>query len=481
MESQTLKPAQFLLPDGEVAFYEWGTYSVNLAPSVGHGKDTIPWILVGLSDRRAFWWNDSDFKRGVAILHECVHCLQDLTTGVGLWDFMLRMDSAAGILREWRKASYSVPFGAPVPTGERPSYGQWLDSGFVPQSVEASRRRLAYLNERSTAALQISLEETDAFSIARLLEAEAVVQVHLILARLAMSDHQHRIMFEQRSLWSAPDMAELYQGVYHDVIDLLRGWARADGIDLDGNGARLALTLTAMLIEISLAHPSPDFAAQSKLDIRDYDPGLKFVMLLAALAGLPLAEHNAVMTSIGDWNLAEAERLLLARCAIPYPHSLTIYADWIDRLEQRDGDDRRIGLRLRALRQRLAQKSGVIFKSPDTFFLFGLPLIIVSDGGFRLTSTNPEYTLGDTRFELIADIAREQAVTRLFSSAIEGAPFVCSHAEFGICSARTRHCREGISSAGDFPADDQCAVRRMLEDNYFGTFKPIFVTPPNNE
>ncbi len=262
--------------------------------------------------------------------------------------------------------------------------------------------------------------------------------------------------------------------MYHDVIGVCREWTRADNVDFDRSTATLALILTALLLEISLAHPSPEFIGPSGLDARDYDPGLKFLLLLAALADLPLPEHDAMLHAIGEGNLQEAETLLLARCAIPYAHSRAIYADWIVQLERRQGDDRRVDLRLRALKQRLAQASGLISKSVVTFFEFGLPLIVVSDGHFRLTSMNPDYILGQTRFELIADIAREQAVTRLFSSAIEGVPFVCSHAEYGICPAQTSQCRHGIAHANEFPMDDQCAVRRMLEANHFGTFKPIF-------
>ena len=97
-----MKLARFLLPDGEVAFYEWGTYSLNLAPFIGLDKDTLPSILAGVANDTAFWSDDGEFKRGVAILHECVHCLQDLTTGVGLWDFVRRLDCAPDILAEWR-------------------------------------------------------------------------------------------------------------------------------------------------------------------------------------------------------------------------------------------------------------------------------------------------------------------------------------------------------------------------------------------
>ena len=54
--------ARFHLPDGEIAFYEWGTYAINLAPFVGLDKDTIPLILDRVANRRAFWSGDGKFR-----------------------------------------------------------------------------------------------------------------------------------------------------------------------------------------------------------------------------------------------------------------------------------------------------------------------------------------------------------------------------------------------------------------------------------
>src|SRR5206468_1102832 len=97
----------------------------------------------------ARWSDASEFTRYVGILHECTHCLQDLTTGVGLWDFFLGLERIPSILLETRIASWRTRFGTPVVLEDSIRYRQWLDDGFVPQSAAARRRRQEHLTARS--------------------------------------------------------------------------------------------------------------------------------------------------------------------------------------------------------------------------------------------------------------------------------------------------------------------------------------------
>ena len=469
--------AGFRLPNGRTAAYEWGSGALSLASSLRLGAGTETRMLAALAEARAWWSTPAEFARYVAVLHESVHCLQDLTTGVGLWDFALWNAREGAVLVELRNASWGTPFGTPLPAAEVSAYHGWLDDGFVPQSAKARARRKLYLQQRISAETVVgALRDPDVFAIDRLLEAEAVVQVTLGLFRLRKTPAEREVMMDQLALWSAPDMAELYQGVYHDVIDLAARWWDADGRVADRKTVQVALWLTCFLIDLSLAHPSMEYLDANGLNPPDYDPGLKFILLVSALARLTTEQHNACLQSLlVRRDVAEAERILLEACTLPYPASARIYEDWAKRLEGSRGvsEDRRVELRLLAVRRRLAYPAGFLFKSMTSFFEHDLPLILVHDEGFRLTSLNPLYTVERARFELPEDIVREQSLKRLCHAMVDGAPFVCTHAEFGMCHASMRICREGMSRAEEFPARPGCAMRNWLEGSHFGIFGPV--------
>jgi hypothetical protein len=464
----------FRLPNGQAASYEWGSYAIKLSHGLSLRKDTVASILAALTNNLARWSDASEFTRYVGILHECTHCLQDLTTGVGLWDFFLGLARIPSILIETRIASWRTPFGTPVRPEDSSQYRQWLDDGFVPQSASARRRRQEHLTARSVLDPRIGqISDLEIFSIERLLEAEAVIQVHMALTHLKMGADEQRLMMRHRPLWSPLDMAGTYQGVYHDVIDLCRRWAVADGKSPGVPTVSAAMIITAFLLELSLAHPSEAALLQSGLDPLDHDPGLKFLLMLSALASLSTEQTQSLSLALEAGEVGEAERLLLSKCAIPYMPSAHIYQDWITRLEHLRGqrDDRRIELRLRALRQRIEHPATYLFKSMATFFEVGLPLIILADGEFTLTSMSPDYTVGNTRWELIADIVREKSTQQFLFSVYEGIPFRCSHAEFGTCNARTDACSAGLAHPREFPSPTHCRVRAWADESAIGTFK----------
>jgi hypothetical protein len=435
---------------------------------------TIPSILAALTNNVALWSDESEFTRYVGILHECAHCLQDLTTGVGLWDFFLSLARTPDLLLEMRLASWGTPFGTPVGPEHSARYRQWLDHGFVPQSAAVRKRRQEHLAARAALDPNIGqLGDLAPFSIERLLEADAVIQVHMGLTHLKMGAEEQRLMLQNRPLWSPLDMADAYQGVYHDVIDLCRRWAVADGEAPGVSTVSAGMLVTAFLLELSLAHPSEPALSAAGLDVLDHDPGLKFLLLLSAFGSLSTEQTEALGIALQAGQLDEAERLLLARCAIPYMRSADIYQDWLTRLEDlgaRRGDGR-IELRLRALRQRVKNPGSYLFKSMTTFFEFGLPLIIVANGEFILTSMNPDYTIGKARWELIADVVRERSTQQFLFSVYEGIPFHCSHAEFGTCDARTDACRAGLAHPREFPPAPGCRMRTWANESALGTFR----------
>ena len=159
------------------------------------------------------------------------------------------------MLCELRMASWSSPFGKQPPRKLAQAYSQWLAGGFLPRSRPTRAKAIV----TSANALKIDPNITrrslrlTAFAFDRLLEADAVVQVGLMLQGLQMSAPQRQVMNRNSALWLAPDMARAYQGVYYDVISLLKQWAKADRRKPDAALLTVAMFLTAFLIDLSLA------------------------------------------------------------------------------------------------------------------------------------------------------------------------------------------------------------------------------------
>ena len=451
----------FQLPNGQVASYEWGSYCITLLTALDADKDAVPELLAAFAQRAANWSDAHEFERTVAILHEAVHCLQDLTTGVGLWDYTLAEDCWPDVVVELRRNSRNTPFGTRVPPERVLRYQAWQDKGFVPQSKATAAQRARNLRERIAIVPDIRLTGEDAYAIERLLEADAVMQVHLIFESLKKGTSQVDAMLGNLELWSAPHMAEDYQGVFYDVIEVVRGWADADRVPLSNDLIRTAMMLTIVLIDISLAHPSPSFVAGSGLDLEDHDPGLKFLLLLASLSKLDTASTGALVQALPARDMTRVEEILLADCALPYATSRAIYEDWLVLLRerQRGRGDRVVELRIKALEARVEDPSRFLIKSIAAFFESELPLIIVNRGGYRMTSMGPHYLLSEARFELVEDIGLDQSCRRFAHSYVEGSPMVCARAELDICGCRDALCTQGLRVAKDFPAGSGCSIR----------------------
>jgi len=468
----------FRLPNGRTASYEWGSHAIRLSDSLATDKNTISLMLAAISNGRAFWKNGREFRRSVGILHEATHCLQDLTTGIGLWDYFLRKERFPSILRDMRIASWSTRLGDRFEQEESGAYGRWLDDGFLPQSQEARSSRLHHLAQRAGADPHIDLHGTDleTLAIERLLEADAVVQVYLALTTLVMSSHERALMHRNRALWAVSDMPESYQGVYHDVFDVVRRWKEADGGLPDRNTTAIALLISAFLIDLSLAYPSRQFMRAHAMNPQDYDPGLKFAMLLSALFRLKLDRHKSFIRALSAWDVDMAESILLEHSSIAYLPTSAIYKDWMIRLQRalRTREDAIGRLRLRALQHRLDTPAAYVFKSLETFFTRPTPLIIVDRQGYRSTNMDPHYLDPVAMFELIGSIQHDVSIRRIMYSAYEAIPFVCCHAEFNTCTGKADTCMKGIMRSDEFPSETRCTVRVWLNNSSFGFFK----TPP---
>src|SRR5262249_35195111 len=108
--------SRFILPNGAIALYIWGSHVTRFSALAPADTRTMPESLAGLTQELAHWSSNVDFRRKIAFHHEVVHYLQDLLTGVGYWDFLVRRNYAKKILGVARFASWLPGQSLPLKT-----------------------------------------------------------------------------------------------------------------------------------------------------------------------------------------------------------------------------------------------------------------------------------------------------------------------------------------------------------------------------
>src|SRR5262249_30772139 len=136
--------AQYSLRSGNIADYKWGSYvtQFHLAP---FGKRTWAEILASIMAGAGIWKTPAELRAYIAFLHEIVHYFQDVTTGVGHWDFVAREHHRAELLglsrfvRNLNRKEYRA-IGKTIETAERQLENDLIFLPFDRMSPERRKR-----------------------------------------------------------------------------------------------------------------------------------------------------------------------------------------------------------------------------------------------------------------------------------------------------------------------------------------------------
>ena len=233
------------------------------------------------------------------------------------------------------------------------AYHGWLDDGFVPQSAKA-RARASYTSSSGSRLKQWSVP-----SVTQTSSPSTVCS-----KRRPWSRSPRPVSFEENTrrrgddgsalpLWSAPGTAELYQGVYHDVIDLAACGRTLTARCGSQDGGRWPL------VDLFSHRPKPGASSMDYLDANgpippDYDPASSSFCWSRPWR-LTTEQHNA--WSAGLARSARCRRSGAHPCwrrTLPLPRQRESTEDWGERLKARvSPEDRRVELRLLAVRRRL--------------------------------------------------------------------------------------------------------------------------------
>src|SRR6476659_8349610 len=78
---------------GQIANYRWSSHLARFGRLAILESKSFAKILAAFSAGFAPWTDDVEFRSIVAMIHEIAHYLQDVTTGIGNWDFLARSET----------------------------------------------------------------------------------------------------------------------------------------------------------------------------------------------------------------------------------------------------------------------------------------------------------------------------------------------------------------------------------------------------
>jgi len=483
----------------QMAGYRWGSLFCHflMAPTKVR---SLAEILASFGARRWTWHGDEPMARAtIAFLHELTHLLQDVATGVGNWDYLVRQQYIPKLLAKIWQLSWEPRLKPPY------DVGAFDGTPFQAVREEVEDLRQQMLGEliclpspllpepRRTAiaeAIMAGISNPSAISSSELgeaiamlepeslLENEAMASVFYILYAMDYSDEDWRLLRSIDILWDGNRMPVNYRLLFQNFFTVL-----GDPPEDPGSLHRFAL-LGALLFnfvsDIAMAYPSPGWLERSGQSRSAYEPGIRFRCLMRALREMDSAHVGPFLEAAQSDAPGEAEALLLMTCDYPYPASRDIYADWAETLSKVP-DDPVADVRA-AIASRRAADGAWTLKSADQALQYEVPIHIYSSMGYQriryhgegiLAGVSGIYSdtisadsdLDDLEAEIVVRALDDAVITYL----LDTGTFRCPLATRGLCDARVPQCRTGYRSFTELPPSPGCHARTRLYDMSFNT------------
>ncbi|MCY1058933.1 hypothetical protein [Nannocystis sp. SCPEA4] len=448
-----------------LATYRWGSLVIRISQLQPADDDSLLRIITGLGGGFATWRTPGEFRLTVALIHESVHLLQDLTTGVGHFDSVLRHNINNDLLRRCADLSTSqhlFPSNDPELHRMRENYltrARYVRTA-VPHREEAIRRHVASNTDYSEENIDIS-----PLLIESVVEAEAALATYLALSfELKMSSEQREIAISERALFDILEMPNVYRDLFIHFADIFvdrASWANTARAQIFALGH-----VFLQLIDWALAHPSPRLMFSAELS----EPGIRLRQLITAVRALSEEDTRRFILALSNSSLDVhgAEMLLKKHIDGFYMESQFIYRDWEDALraiqEATGKDNEIVEARLHATRWRLTGRRRFALKLPMLAAECGFPLHYLTPKGVRGFKLIPDHTRIRRFWQ---DWLNDNSDIAWSDCFLKTGVFRCPHVDFSVCSAATADCRKGIRSLHILPDESVCEQRRTLRQ-WFG-------------
>jgi hypothetical protein len=466
----------FELHSGASGTYVWSSHVTRFASLTPVEKQSIPKYLASFIEGVAPWHTAAEFRAFVTMVHEVAHYFQDLTTGMGMWDFLKQRDNAAKYFGFLREAKAMEDCGELVLMRLLVSQAQDLvgklssECVFVPtRDYPAERRAKLQAGMGAILGKPVSDEDAAPLLVENMLESEAAAVTFYAVRNLGMTDEQWEIARDNGSLWSVDKMSPLYTETFQTFLSIFERWMGAPIDELRQHYGEwitnLFYRILILMLDLCWAYPDPDQFANGCADRSDYDPGLKLMRLLAGMQNMNSAEAGEFQQAMSN-NLDAAEALLIAKCGFSYPPAQEVYRGWAAYLDKlRRLDDNRL---LRAYREacEVRQKDPDLLRNKHLggFFSAHIDLHYMANG-IRTFWTSHHFLEPDETGFVIVDLMSLNRELRLTDYLTGRTPFICPLAEARICDAARDTCKTGITTPEQFPAPKECSVRNSLVTN----------------
>ena len=350
---------ELALPSGAPAYYRWSTMmmtldksappefkrllELNLHPSpTDHLNDLIKSTIgefatdLGRGGLPKPWRNVAEAEADIFFRHEVTHFIQDIATGLGMWDEFHLQKNLLNWLSSWSKyQSWQglEDFRISFVTEQKSRFLFARPASKESESVEIRDRLL-----RENGIVEY-IDETMLLTRS-VLEADAVTEVAIHVASMLQGGDSHALKIASSdsisSLWFPLQMPIEYRGWVgfwlKDVHE--EAWNIKSDIDLTFNLIRFLCENFQLLLDLSLAYPPPRYF--EKINEKDHvwlDPSVKLACLIQAYN--EMSESEGMMFSgmvEGIIKRGEIEEMLLRKCNkhFAYPSSTEIYNEWMN-------------------------------------------------------------------------------------------------------------------------------------------------------
>jgi hypothetical protein len=452
--------------------YHWLTLTIDFGPFSEVNKSDLSKVLsvmwehgiVCNTSGKVLWQNELAFRSYVIIFHELVHLQQDLTTGLGAWDWTHVEDEKLAQLRRASKGTVAAmeSIQSPMFYGGRTEMIKEQED-FVRSSLECMFG-------------EFGKEFFQTVTIESILEAEAVAStyVHLQASVFCDSDEEH--ISRAQDAFHPARLPPIYSSVLQYFVNVVvNSKLRTD----PASDLVCACVLTAFSCDLSLAVPPPGVLSLSRDSQWEFDPRLSLARTLGRLIQAIQSKPDKVKACVSSLNFVGLASVVLDNIptdSIFGMHSSSsykaIYQGWVDFFNKQT-DHIAIDV-LRAEVMRMRSKDPFRFSLKNRHIL-DVPYIAFN-AGYRshylegLLQLRPDLRAAKKlrwRSAFISHITFETAEIRAIERLIDyyqfGLPFRCPFATSPNCKAWTGGCLDGWISLDDLPPLG-CLIREFCQE-----------------
>ncbi|MEK8049577.1 hypothetical protein AACH10_04935 [Ideonella sp. DXS22W] len=460
---------RFDIRSPSLAQYHWSTLFCRFSPAAALPENFIFRAIAAIAQNAAPWNTEGEFRATVALLHELAHLAQDLSTGIGHWDFLVhasatrsRLDDAASMVRVHGPRPPYEP-SAPISAldAEVPATG--LDTlllKYAPFDLIADdqRDRLRRILEHDLGQ-PLGDDTLFDYSTQAIMESDAAGEVVAYVGGMLVSPEQRAILEGSLDLVDPRRLGKEYWRTRANLYQVL-----AHHCDLDANATiRLGNLLFGLFADIALAHPPATWVAKRSASLDDFEPLVKFGRLLIAFQRLAGASMDRFLTALMEGSDLEAERLLIEVSPIKYPASDEVYEAWATELREHSEGSMVAKLRFNACEFRLSRGSVMRSRGLGILLEMEAPIIYLTpDQGFVKLDWGARIVDPSQNFGLTQELLDRFTVMELADFLFRTGEFRCPYAEAQICRVAGDRCATGLIHLAQIPNSPQCTVRGLL-------------------